>query len=211
MAVRFALVFLAAVVDRVLLVADFFAVPDVLFFAAPEDEVLAVLFFAGVEVEFDAVFFAALVFFAVDDADFFAVDADLPVVFLAVDLPLDVDLVVAVDFFAGADADEVVLVDVVLEAAVFDAVLVGAFGTFLAPDTKAFNSAPARNFGTAVFFARVLSPVRGFRTMRAGRIALSKAPNPVIATFSPRATSAVIVLTTVSRARRASALFPSNR
>jgi len=211
LAVRFALVFLAAVVDRVLLVADFFAVPDVLFFAAPEDEVLAVLFFAGVEVDFDAVFFAALVFFAVDDADFFAVDADLPVVFLAVDLPLDVDLVVAVDFFAGADADEVVLVDVVLEAAVFDAVLVGAFGTFLAPDTKAFNSAPARNFGTAVFFARVLSPVRGFRTMRAGRIAFSKAPNPVIATFSPRATSAVIVLTTVSRARRASALFPSNR
>jgi hypothetical protein len=210
LAVRFAVVFLAAVVDRVLLVADFFAVPDVLFFAAPEDEVLAVLFFAGVDVDFDAVFFAALVFFAVDDADFFEVDADLPVVFLAVDLPLDVDLV-AVDFFAGADADEVVLVDVVLEAAVFDALLVVAFGTFLAPDTKAFNSAPARNFGTAVFFARVLSPVRGFRTMRAGRIAFSKAPNPVMATFSPRATSAVIVLTTVSRARRASALFPSNR
>jgi hypothetical protein len=215
LAVRFAVVFLAAVVDRVLLVADFFAVPDVLFFAAPEDEVLAVLFFAGVDVDFDVVFFAALdvpVFFAgEDDVDFFEVEADLPVVFLAADLvALAADLAV-VAFFAGADADEVVLVDVVLEAAVFDAALVVAFGTFLAPDTKAFNSAPARNFGTAVFFARVLSPVRGFRTMRAGRIAFSKAPNPVMATFSPRATSAVIVLTTVSRARRASALFPSNR
>jgi hypothetical protein len=201
LAVRFAVVFLAAVDDRVLLVADFFAVPD--------DDVLAVLFFAGVDVDLEAVFLAALVFFAVDDADFFDVEADPPVVFLAVDLPLDVDFA-AVDFFVGADADEVVLVEVVLEAAVFDAVLVVAFGIFLAPDTKAFSSAPARNFGTAVFLARVLSPVRGFRTMRAGRMAFSKAPNPVMATFSPFTISRVTVVTTDSRACRAADLFPSN-
>ena len=60
--------------------------------------------------------------------------------------------------------------------------------------------APARNFGTAVFLARVRSPVRGLRTMRAGRTVLSKAPKPVMATFSPLATSRVIVSSTDSRA-----------
>jgi hypothetical protein len=214
LAARFAVVFLAAVDERVLLVADFFAVPEVLFFAVPDDDVLAVLFLAGEDVDFDVVFLAALdvpVFFAgEDDVDFFEVEADLPVVFLAVDLlALAVDLAV-VAFFAGADADVVVLVDVVLEAVVLDAALVVALGIFFAPDTKAFSSAPARNLGTAVFFARVLSPVRGFRTMRAGRIAFSKAPNPVMATFSPLTISRVTVVTTDSRACRAADLFPSN-
>jgi hypothetical protein len=47
--------------------------------------------------------------------------------------------------------------------------------------------------------------------MRAGRTTFSKAPKPVMATFSPFDTSAVIVLTTDSRACLAADLFPSNR
>jgi hypothetical protein len=56
-------------------------------------------------------------------------------------------------------------------------------------DMTAFSSAPALNFGTAVFLALMRSPVRGFRTQRATRTRFSKEPNPVIATFSPFATS----------------------
>ena len=114
----------------------------------------------------------------------------------------------AVAFFAAA-----VFLVVVFFAAVFlaaDAVVVflavafaaatATVGSFFAPETTAFSSAPARNFGTAVFLARVRSPVRGLRTMRAGRMVLSKAPKPVMATFSPLATSRVIVSSTDSRA-----------
>ena len=41
--------------------------------------------------------------------------------------------------------------------------------------SMAFSSAPARNFGTDVFLALMRSPVRGLRTIRAGRTALSNA------------------------------------
>ncbi len=113
--------------------------------------------------------------------------------------------------FAGVDAAVVLADAVFFAAAVFATVVVVTFGSFLAPETKAFSSAPARNFGTAVFFARVRSPVRGLRTIRAGRTAFSKAPNPVIATFSPLTTSRVTVSTTDSSACRAADLFPSKR
>jgi hypothetical protein len=177
----------------------------------------AVLFLAGADVvDFDvllvAVFFAVpvVVFFAVPEAAvrFVAVDADLPVVFFAAVLEAGLAVLAAAVRFAVVDAEVVVLVAVAFFAAVL--VAAGAFGSFLAPDTNAFSSAPARNFGTAVFFARVRSPVRGLRTIRAGRTAFSKAPNPVMATFSPRTTSRVTVSTTDSSACRAADLFPSN-
>jgi hypothetical protein len=224
LAVRLAVVFLAAVeVDVPLrLVAVFFAVvPDVLFFAGVDDELFFAvvpdeLFFAGEDVLFDVVDFVELFFAAgvAFEVDFLAVPA-VPDLLAAVDVPevleVDVDfLVVVVARFVGADA-EVVVRAVVVFAADFFAVVAVSFGIFLAPETYAFSSAPALNFGTAVFFARVRSPVRGFRTMRAGRTTLSKAPKPVMATFSPFDTSVVIVLTTDSRACRAADLFPSNR
>jgi hypothetical protein len=216
LAVRLAVVFLAAVEVDVPLrfAAVFFAVvPDVVFFAVVPD----VLFFAGEDVRFDVVDFVVLFFAADDDAafdvDFLAVLA-VPDFLAAVDVPevleFDVDFfAVVVARFVGADA-EVVVRAVAVFAAAFFAVAAVSFGIFLSPATYALRSAPALNFGTAVFFARVFAPVRGFRTMRAGRTTLSKAPKPVMATFSPLDTSAVIVLTTVSSARRASALFPSN-
>jgi hypothetical protein len=208
LAVRLAVVFLAAVEVDVPLrfAAVFFAV------------VVDVLFFAGDVVRFDVVDFVVLFFAAGDvvafDVDFFAVLA-VPDFLAAVDvaeaLEVDVDFfAVVVARFVGADA-EVVVRAVVVFAADFFAVVAVAFGIFLAPETYAFSSAPALNLGTAVFFARVRSPVRGFRTMRAGRTTFSKAPKPVIATFSPLDTSAVIVLTTDSRACRAADLLPSNR
>ena len=204
MAVRLAVVFLAAAEVDVPLrfAAVFFVVPDV-------------LFFAGEDVRFDVVDFVVLFLAAGDvafDVDFLAVLA-VPDFFAAVDVPevreVDVDFfAVVVARFVGADA-EVVVRAVVVFAAAFFAVAAVDFGNFLAPETYAFNSAPALNFGTAVFFARVRAPVRGFRTMRAGRTTFSKAPKPVMATFSPRTSSAVMVSTTVSSARRASALFSS--
>ena len=236
-AVRFAVALLAVDVP-VLLVAARLAVPEALaLLAVAADDVdfavvffavlffavlfLAVVFFAAVlcragaevvdlEVVLVAVFFAVPVvaFFAVPAAAvlFVAVDAALPVAFLAV--VFEAGLVLAAVRFAVVDAEVVVLAAVAFFAAVL--VAVGAFGSFLAPDTKALSSAPARNFGTAVFFARVRSPVRGLRTIRAGRTALSKAPNPVMATFSPLTTSRVTVSTTDSSACRAADLFPSN-
>src|SRR6185436_7934118 len=78
-------------------------------------------------------------------------------------------------FFAGAAA-------LVAVAAGFGTT---SFGSFFAPETTAFSSAPARNFGTTVFLARLVSPVRGLRTMRAPRSMASKAPNPVMATLPP--------------------------
>ena len=45
------------------------------------------------------------------------------------------------------------------------------------------------------------------RTIRAGRTVFSKAPNPVMATFSPRATSRAIVSRTASSASDAAFLF----
>jgi hypothetical protein len=87
----------------------------------------------------------------------------------------------------------------------------GSLGSFLAPDTTALSSAPAVNLGTAVFFALILSPVRGLRTQRASRTRFSNDPKPVIATFSPRATSRVMVSRTDSSACCACLRLPSKR
>ena len=75
-----------------------------------------------------------------------------------------------------------------------------SFGSFLAPETTALRSAPALNFGIAVFLALIRSPVRGLRTQRASRTRFSKEPKPVMATFSPFATSRVMVSSTDSSA-----------
>ena len=70
-------------------------------------------------------------------------------------------------------------------AAALLAVFLAAFGTFLAPETYALRSVPARKRGIAVALARLRSPVRGLRTIRAERCTFSKTPKPVMVTFSP--------------------------
>ena len=75
-----------------------------------------------------------------------------------------------------------------------------SFGSFFAPDTMFFRSWPAVNLGTWVAFALIRSPVRGLRTMRAFRTRFSNEPKPVIATFSPLATSRLMVSRTDSSA-----------
>ncbi len=142
-------------------------------------------------------------FFAADflAVDFFAGEDFFAVLFFAADL-LAVDFFAA-DFFAG---DDFVAVDLRAGAVALATV---ARGSFLAPETTAFSSAPALNFGTAVFFARIRSPVLGLRTMRAARALFSNEPNPVMATFSPLATSRVMVSSTDSRAWAAALRLPS--
>jgi hypothetical protein len=188
----------------------FFAVVD---FDAVD---LAGAFLAVDEVDFEAVlagaFFAVVAFEAVD------FDAVLAGAFLAV---VDFD---AVDFealdFAGAffAVDEVP--DVAFfaapaaaragaEAALATSEALGSLGIFLLPETNALSSAPAVNLGTAVFLALIRSPVRGLRTHRASRTRFSNDPKPVIPTFSPRATSRVIVSRTDSRACWACFRLPS--
>ena len=75
-----------------------------------------------------------------------------------------------------------------------------SFGSFFAPATTSLSSLPAENFGTAFFFDFIRSPVCGLRTQRALRTAFSNEPKPVIATFSPLATSRVMVSSTDSSA-----------
>jgi len=216
----FAVLFLAGA----LLAVDFLAV---LFFAADElgllflaVDLVAVLFLA---VLFLAVLFLAGALLAVDFLAvlFFAAD-ELGLLFLAVDFVAG--LFLAVDFLAvlleAVDllGDDFLAVEDDPEEALFVAARAGevaaatvSFGSFFAPDTTAFRSAPALNFGTAVFLALIRSPVRGLRTQRASRTRFSKEPNPVIATFSPLATSRVIVSSTDSRACAAALRLPSKR
>jgi hypothetical protein len=161
-------------------------------------------------VDFDAVDFEAVDFAAVDFAGaFFAV------VFFAADFEA-VDLL-AVDFEAVDLAGAFFAVEEVLDVAFLAAPVAafarseafGSLGSFLLPETTAFSSAPAVNLGTAVFLALILSPVRGLRTHRASRTRFSNEPKPVIATFSPFATSRVIVSRTDSRACWACFRLPS--
>ena len=225
----FAVLFLA--VD--FLAGDFFAVDffAVLFFAVDflAGDFLAVLFFAGAflaaEVDdFFAVDFLAGDFFAVD---FFAGDF-LAVLFLAVDF--FAVLFFAADFFAG-DFFAVDLLAVFLvvppPAARFAAAAVrrtagfAAFGvalstaatvsagSFFVPATTSLSCAPALKFGTAFFFDFIRAPVEGFRTHLASRTFFSKEPKPVMATFSPLATSRVIVSSTDSSACAAALRLPS--
>ena len=184
--------------------ADFFAAAFVVLF-------LAALVLVGADffaVDFVAVFFADADFFAVDfvavffaEADFFA--AAFVVLFFAA-------LVLAgADFFAAVDFEAVFFAVELPPDAALAAVDRVSFGSFFAPETTAFRSAPALNFGTAVFLALMRSPVRGLRTQRASRTFFSNDPKPVIATFSPLATSRVIVSSTDSSAWAACFRLPS--
>jgi hypothetical protein len=207
---------------------DFFAVD---FFAALVDvDFLAGALFVVAEVDdFFAADFVVVDFFA---GDFFAVVEAVD--FLAGDfLAVDVD---ALDFFAGdffAVVDEVdfvagaaerlpVAAPVTFAAADFAALVAAAgvafstvamvsFGSFLVPATTSLSWAPGLKLGTAFFFDFILAPVEGLRTQRASRTRLSKEPKPVIATFSPLATSRVMVSSTESSAWAAAFRLPSNR
>jgi hypothetical protein len=86
-----------------------------------------------------------------------------------------------------------------------------SLGSFLAPDTTSLSWAPGRNAGTAFFLALIRAPVAGLRTQRASRTRFSKEPNPVMATFSPLATSRVMVSSTESSAYEAALRLPSKR
>ncbi len=158
----------------------------VVFFAV---DFLAAVFLAGA---FFAVFFAADFFAGAFFAVFFAT---LFAAFFAV-------------FFA---ADAAFLAGAVAFLALGDAAATVRVGSFLAPDTTFFSSAPAVNFGTDFLAALMRAPVCGLRTIRASRTLFSKEPKPVIATFSPLATSRVIVSRTVSSAWAAAFRFPSKR
>ncbi len=206
-ALFFAVLFVAVAFLAVVLLAVFFAGA----LAAADLLVvdLAVVFLAGA--------LLAVVLLVVDLAALLLAGALLAVLLLVVDFALAffagalvaVDLVagafLAVDFVADAFLAVVVLVAVVFFAAATRVCL----GSFFAPDTTALRSAPALNFGMAVFLALMRSPVRGLRTQRASRTRFSKEPNPVIATFSPLATSRVIVSITASNACAACLRFPS--
>ncbi len=133
----------------------------------------------------------AAVFFA---GDFFAV------LFFAVDF-FAVFLAAAAAFLAGAVA--------FLAAGAAAATV--SLGSFFAPEMTFFRSAPGVNFGTAFFFDFMVWPVCGLRTVRAFRTRFSNEPKPVIATFSPLATSRVIVSRTDSSAWAAALRFPSKR
>ena len=180
-AVRFAAVFLAGAFFAVVFLAV--VLLAVVFLAAVR---FAVVFLAGA---FFAVVFLAAAFFA--GAAFYAGAAFLAGALVAVAF--------LAAFFAGA---------VAFLAADVDAASV-SFGSCLAPETTFFSSAPAVNFGTDVFFALIRAPVWGLRTQRASRTRFSNEPKPVIATFSPLATSRVIVSKTESSACCACLRFPS--
>lgn len=176
------------------------------FFAADflvEVVLAAVVLRAGVDVvDLLADFLAAVPLVAVDfEAVDLAVEDLVAVLLLAVDFLAGEDFFAAVCLLAALLAVEADFVAADFAAA--DArtgVLATALGSFLAPETTALRSAPGRNFGTAVFLARIRAPVWGLRTVRAGRMTFSKAPKPVMATFSPLVTSLVTVSSTASSA-----------
>ena len=118
----------------------------------------------------------------------------------------------AVDFFAVfLAAAAAFLAGAVAFLAAGAAAATVSLGSFFAPEMTFFRSAPGVNFGTAFFFDLMLWPVCGLRTVRALRTRFSNEPKPVIATFSPLATSRVIVSRTDSSAWAAALRFPSKR
>jgi hypothetical protein len=202
---------LAALLLAVDLLAALLLAVDLL--AALLAVLFAVLFVAG---DFLAVLFVAGDFFA---AVVFAVVVVLAGVVLAA-------VFLADDVFAGAAllaevfTGDAFLATAAADAAADAAALPGAaaaapaaasvsLGSFFAPETTFFRSAPGLNFGTAFFFALMRSPVCGLRTQRASRTRFSNEPKPVMATFSPLATSRVIVSSTESRACAAALRLPS--
>jgi hypothetical protein len=227
----FAVVFLAVLLEAVLLEALLFEAGA--FLAAEElvdllaVDLLAVDLLAVdlLAVDLAAVFLAGaffgavvlleepLLFLAVEEPDFFAVV--FAVVFAGVDLVVE-DFFAVVDFeavvFAGADFLAVAPAAAAAARRTpggFGIVAAVSRGSFFAPEMTSLSSLPAENFGTAFFFDFIRSPVCGLRTQRALRTAFSKEPKPVIATFSPRATSRVMVSSTDSSAWAACLRFPS--
>jgi hypothetical protein len=211
---------------------DFFAGD---FFAELDFDALdfdALDFFAGdffAELDFDALdffaeldldaldFFAELDFFAgAFDVALFAVDFVVPedrvAVFFAAPAALRADPVaLCATAVAACPAEVLLAASAALRADSMDFWAAGSLGSFFAPETIALRSAPGVNFGTAFFLARMVSPVRGLRTVRALRTCLLKEPKPVMATFSPLATSRVITSSTDSRACWACLRLPSKR
>lgn len=185
-------------------VADAFLVTVLVFLAGAlvADAFLAVLaFLAGALV---AAFLTVLVFLAgALVAAFLAVLVFLAGAFFAAALEDGVDFL-AVVALAVVDVAGAVLFAVVVGASV-------SFGSFFAPDTTFLSSWPGLNFGTAFFLVRIRSPVAGLRAQPAARTRFSKEPKPVIATFSPLATSRVMVSSTDSKACWALLRLPSNR
>ncbi len=121
---------------------------------------------------------------------FFAVDFLAAEVFLVVAAPAAFLAAAAVRATAGLAA----------EGVAFSTAARVTAGSFFAPDTTSFSCAPALKFGTAFFLALIRCPVEGLRTQRASRTFFSNEPNPVMATFSPFATSRVMVSSTESSA-----------
>ena len=123
----------------------------------------------------------------------------------------DVDFVAVVlagaDFFAAAPVMAAAAARTL--AGGFGIVAAVSFGSFFAPEMTSLSSLPAENFGTDFFLDLIRSPVCGLRTQRAVRTAFSNEPKPVIATFSPLATSRVMVSRTDSSAWAACLRFPS--
>ncbi len=203
-------VFFAVVFFVVLVLAGAFFAVDLLAVDLLAVDLLAVDLLAA----FVAVFFAGAFFAVLVLDDFFAVDFLAVVVFAAEDEDA---------FFAGAADFEAVdfAVDDFLAAAPVTAaaaartpgglgiVAAVSLGSFFAPEMTSLSSLPAENFGTDFFFDFIRSPVWGLRTQRALRTAFSNDPKPVIATFSPLATSRVMVSSTDSSAWAACLRFPS--
>lgn len=164
---------------------------------------------------FVAVFFAGAFFAVLALDDFFAVDFLAAVVFAAEDVE-DAFFAGAADFeaadLAGADFLAAAPVTAAVAARTpggLGIVAAVSLGSFFAPEMTSLSSLPAENFGTDFFFDFIRSPVWGLRTQRALRTAFSNDPKPVIATFSPLATSRVMVSSTDSSAWAACLRFPS--
>lgn len=203
------------------LAVDFFAGD---FFADEEDEEELLDFFAGdddeeldrleeevflaavdfaLEVFFAAEDFAVLAFLAVEDfaaPAFFAGDELLAalLVFFAAELEVFFALPPPVARFAAAAVR--CTAGFATDGVAFSTAAIVSLGNFLAPDTTSLSWAPGLKLGTAFFFDFIRAPVAGLRTQRASRTRFSKEPKPVMATFSPLATSRVIVSSTVSSA-----------
>lgn len=63
--------------------------------------------------------------------------------------------------------------------------------------TAFFSSRPALNFGAFLAGTLIVSPVRGFRAVRAFRLATENVPKPTNATLSPLLRAFVVALTNV--------------
>ena len=151
--------------------------------------VLAGAFFAGALAGafFAAVLAAVVVFLA---AAAVLAGAAFAAVFAAVEVFLAAAAVFAGAFFA--------------EACAFFAEAWAFFSAARGFSTNALNSAPALNFGTGLAFTLMVRPSKGLFIVRALRWNCSKMPKPLIATFSPLATSALMVSMTASTASAAS-------